>query len=48
MPGKTLDGLIPKSGMRLSEALRIAIPIADALAAAHAGASSTATSSRPT
>ena len=34
--GKTLDGLIPKSGMRLSEALRVAIPIADALAAAHA------------
>jgi hypothetical protein len=28
--------LLPKSGMRLGEALRIAIPIADALAAAHA------------
>jgi Tol biopolymer transport system component/serine/threonine protein kinase len=36
VPGKTLDALIPKSGMRLGEALRIAIPIADALAAAHA------------
>jgi Tol biopolymer transport system component/tRNA A-37 threonylcarbamoyl transferase component Bud32 len=34
--GKTLDALIPKSGMRLGEALRIAIPISDALAAAHA------------
>ena len=34
--GKTLDSLIPKSGMRLGEALRVAIPIADALAAAHA------------
>jgi serine/threonine protein kinase/Tol biopolymer transport system component len=36
VPGKTLDAVIPKSGMRLGEALRIAIPIADALAAAHA------------
>jgi serine/threonine protein kinase len=36
VPGETLDALIPKSGMRLGEALRIAIPIADALAAAHA------------
>jgi len=36
VPGKTLDALIPKSGMRLGEALRVAIPIADALAAAHA------------
>jgi serine/threonine protein kinase/Tol biopolymer transport system component len=35
VPGKTLDSLIPKSGMRLGEALRIAIPIADALATAH-------------
>ncbi len=35
VPGKTLDSLIPKSGMRLGEALRVAIPIADALAAAH-------------
>jgi len=33
--GKTLDRLIPRKGMRLSEALRIAIPIADALTAAH-------------
>jgi serine/threonine protein kinase/Tol biopolymer transport system component len=36
VPGRTLDSLIPKSGMRLGEALRLAIPIADALAAAHA------------
>ncbi len=34
--GKSLDTLIPRSGMRLSEVLRIAIPVADALAAAHA------------
>jgi Tol biopolymer transport system component/tRNA A-37 threonylcarbamoyl transferase component Bud32 len=34
--GKTLDALIPRQGMRLGEALRIAIPLADALAAAHA------------
>ncbi len=36
VPGKTLDALIPRNGMRLGEALRIAIPLADALAAAHA------------
>jgi serine/threonine protein kinase len=34
--GQTLDGLIPNRGMRVAEALRIAIPMADALAAAHA------------
>jgi Tol biopolymer transport system component len=34
--GQTLDGLIPKHGMGLAEALRLAIPIADALACAHA------------
>src|SRR5215218_3074148 len=34
--GKSLDTLIPHHGMRLHEFLRIAIPIADALAAAHA------------
>jgi Tol biopolymer transport system component len=34
--GKSLDQLIPRQGMRLNEALRIAIPVADALAAAHA------------
>jgi Tol biopolymer transport system component/serine/threonine protein kinase len=33
--GKTLDALIPRQGMRLGEVLRIAIPLADALAAAH-------------
>jgi len=34
--GKSLDQLIPKSGMPWSEVLRLAIPIADALARAHA------------
>ena len=34
--GKSLDTLIPRNGMRLSEVVRIAIPVADALAAAHA------------
>jgi serine/threonine protein kinase/Tol biopolymer transport system component len=36
VPGKPLDALIPRQGLRLGEALRIAIPLADALAAAHA------------
>jgi Tol biopolymer transport system component len=36
LSGKTLDALIPRQGMRLGEALRIAIPLADGLAAAHA------------
>jgi Tol biopolymer transport system component/serine/threonine protein kinase len=35
VPGKTLSQLIPKSGLRLSDALRWAVQIADALAAAH-------------
>ena len=34
--GKALADLIPRHGMRLGEALKHAIPIADALAAAHA------------
>jgi serine/threonine protein kinase len=34
--GKSLDALIPRHGMRLSELLRVAIPVADALTAAHA------------
>ena len=34
--GKSLDQLIPGKGMRLGEALRIAVQIADALSAAHA------------
>src|SRR5689334_433925 len=34
--GKSLDALIPRQGMRLGEVLRIAIVVADALAAAHA------------
>jgi serine/threonine protein kinase len=33
--GKTLDQLIPRHGMRLSEALKVAVQVADALAAAH-------------
>ena len=36
VPGKTLDQLLPRKGLRLGEVLRYAIPIADALAAAHA------------
>ncbi|HKC12129.1 MAG TPA: protein kinase [Vicinamibacteria bacterium] len=36
VPGKTLDTVIPRQGMRLGEVLRIAIPIADAVARAHA------------
>src|SRR2546426_5941873 len=36
VPGKTLDQLIPRKGLRLSEALRYAVQIADALIAAHA------------
>jgi eukaryotic-like serine/threonine-protein kinase len=34
--GKTLDALIPRTGMRLAEVLKIAMQIAGALAAAHA------------
>jgi eukaryotic-like serine/threonine-protein kinase len=34
--GKSLDALIPRQGLPLGEVLRIAIPVADALAAAHA------------
>src|SRR4249920_2786056 len=34
--GKALDTLIPRRGMRLGDVLRIAIPIADAVARAHA------------
>jgi Tol biopolymer transport system component len=36
VPGKTLDALIPHSGMRLGELLKIAIPVAGGLTAAHA------------
>jgi len=36
VPGKTLDELVPRKGMRLKEALSVATQIADALAAAHA------------
>ena len=35
VPGKSLDRLIPRQGMPLGEVLRIATPIADALARAH-------------
>src|SRR5512136_1169746 len=34
--GKTLDQLTPRKGMRLNEALKIAVQIADALTRAHA------------
>ena len=34
--GKRLDALIPRQGLRLNELRRIAIPVADAVAAAHA------------
>src|SRR5262245_33601180 len=34
--GASLDATIPRQGLRLGELLRIAIPVADALAAAHA------------
>src|SRR5439155_10486995 len=36
VPGKALDRLIPRKGLRLNEALQYAIQVADALAAAHA------------
>jgi eukaryotic-like serine/threonine-protein kinase len=36
VPGRTLDAVIPKHGMRLAEALKLSVQIADALAAAHA------------
>ena len=36
VPGKTLQHLIPRQGMRLAEVFKTAIPIADALAKAHA------------
>jgi Tol biopolymer transport system component/predicted Ser/Thr protein kinase len=36
VPGKTLDELIPRRGMRLNKALKVAVQIAEALAAAHA------------
>lgn len=35
VPGKTLDALIPKTGMPVAELLRVAIAIADSLATAH-------------
>jgi serine/threonine protein kinase len=34
--GATLDTVIPRQGMRLTDLLRIATPVADAVAAAHA------------
>ena len=35
VPGRTLDALIPKTGMPIRELLRVAVHVADALAAAH-------------
>ena len=43
--GTPLNRLIPPGGLELPQLLSIAVPIAEALAAAHAAASSTATSS---
>jgi serine/threonine protein kinase len=39
VPGKALDQLIPRKGLRLNEALKYATQVADALAAAHAAKS---------
>jgi serine/threonine protein kinase len=36
VPGKSLDQLIPRAGMRLSEILRAAVQVADAFSKAHA------------
>src|SRR5437588_10216971 len=36
VPGTALDQLIPRKGLRLNDALKYAIQVADALAAAHA------------
>src|ERR1700687_4032766 len=36
VPGRTLDALISRKGLRLNEALKYAVRIADALAKAHA------------
>jgi Tol biopolymer transport system component len=36
VPGKALDQVIPRKGLRLNDALQYAIQVADALAAAHA------------
>ena len=36
VPGKTLDALIPRKGMRFNEMLKLAIQMADALSKAHA------------
>src|SRR6186713_3283261 len=36
VPGKTLDALIPRTGMRIDELLRIALQVAEGLSAAHA------------
>ena len=35
VPGKTLDALIPRTGMRLGELLKIAVQVAEGLSAAH-------------
>jgi eukaryotic-like serine/threonine-protein kinase len=36
VPGQTLDAVIPRKGLRLNDALRYGIQMADALAATHA------------
>ena len=43
VPGKPLDRLIPRDGIKLREALGYAVQIADALACAHAAGMSTVT-----
>src|SRR2546425_2954204 len=35
VPGKALDQLIPRKGLRIQDAVQCAIQVADALAAAH-------------
>ena len=35
VPGNTLDQIVPRKGLKLSDALLYAIQVADALAAAH-------------
>ena len=41
VPGKTLDALIPRTGMRLGELLKIALQVAEGLSIAHGAGTST-------
>src|SRR5262252_2364336 len=38
VPGKTLEQIVPRKGLRLSDTLKYAVQIADALATAHSAA----------